>query len=177
MKNPRAGVWIRIAAASALALLILPLGGCGVYRLGSTLPPNVKTICLPTFINKCGEPQVENETTQAAIQEFQKDGTLRVVQAPGDADLVMDVTLSQYKLEPLRYEKDQPKTTKEYRLRIVADIVVRKAKVQEPLVKRSVAGEATFIVVGDLTTSKHSALPAAARDLAHRIVESVTEAW
>lgn len=176
MKNRGIGVWTRMAAASALALLVMSLGGC-VYQLGSTLPPDVKTICLPTFINKCGEPQVENDTTQAAIQEFQKDGTLRVVQSPGDADLVMDVTLSQYKLEPLRYEKDEPKTTKEYRLRIVADIVVRKTKVQEPLVKRSVAGEATFIVVGDLTTSKHSALPAAARDLAHRIVESVTEAW
>ena len=57
--------------ASVLGLLMLTLGGC-VYQLGSSLPPNLKTVYVPTFVNKCGEPQVENETTQATIQEFQK---------------------------------------------------------------------------------------------------------
>jgi NAD-dependent DNA ligase len=156
--------------------LALSLAGC-VYQLGSSLPPNLKTVYVPAFVNQCGEPQVENETTQDTIAEFQRDGSLEIVPSAKEADLVVEATLSSYKLEPLRYEKDQPKTTKEYRLRLGASITVTQTKTKTVLAKRSVAGEATFLVAGDLTSSKRTALPAAARDLAHKIVQSVTEAW
>jgi hypothetical protein len=176
MRNDPPASRLHIAATTVLSLGMLALGGC-VYQLGSSLPSHLKTLYLPTFVNKCGEPQVETTMTQAALQEFQKDGTLRVVPSANEADLIVEVTLSSFKLEPLRYEKDQPKTTKEYRLRIGADVVVRQTKAKEMLSKRSVEGQATFIVAGDLTTSKQNATPTAASDLAHKIVESVTEAW
>jgi len=163
-------------AASAAGLLILTLAGC-VYQLGSGLPPNLKTVYVPAFVNQCGEPQVENETTQATIADFQRDGALQIVPSAKEADLVVDVTLTSYKLEPLRYEKDQPKTTKEYRLKIGASVAVKQTAAKTVMTTKSVAGEATFLVAGDLTSSKRTALPAAARDLAHKIVQSVTEAW
>jgi len=176
MRNSTPNPLPRIVAACAVGLLSLTIAGC-VYQLGSSLPPNLKTVYVPMFINQCGEPQVENETTQAAIAEFQRDGALEIVPSANAADLVVEVTLSSYKLEPLRYEKDQSKTTKEYRLRIAADMVVRRTRAQTVPTTNSVAGEATFLVSGDLTSSKRTALPAAARDLAHKIVQSITEAW
>ena len=176
MKTNLPGLTARIMMLSALVIGVLAAAGC-VYQLGSSLPPNLQTIYLPMFVNKCGEPQVENDTTRAAIQEFQKDGTLRVVPSAAEADLVLEVTLNRYKLTPLRYERDQSRTTREYRLRIGADVVVRKTKPAGILTRASVEGETTFLVAGDLTNSKRTALPAAALDLAHRIVETVTEAW
>ena len=176
MRNSTPTPLPRITAACAVGLLILPLAGC-VYQLGSSLPPNLKTVYVPAFVNQCGEPQAETEATQAAIAEFQRDGALEIVPSESEADLVVAVTLSSYKLEPLRYEKDQPKTTKEYRLRIGASLVVTQTKTKTVLTKKSVEGQTTFLVAGDLTSSKRTALPAAARDLAHKIVQSVTEAW
>ena len=162
---------------AVLAVLLAGfLPGCVGYQLGSTLPPGIKTVFVSTFVNQTGEPRVEVEATRAAIQEFQKDGTLRV-RGKDQADALLTVTLVEYELEPLRYEKDRAKTTQEYRLLLTADIVFERASNGEVLVSRRVFGETDFEPAGDLSSAKRAALPAAARDLAHDIVESVTEYW
>jgi len=169
-KGLRVGLWLMVVAA-----LIGP-GGCAGYRLGSTLPPGVKSINVPTFVNKTREPQVETEATNAALREFQKDGSL-VLTTAEKADAILNVTLVKYSLVPLRYQKDRAKTTREYRLKLAADIVCTRASTGEVLVKKRVEGESTFEPLGDISLSKRDALPEAARDLAHDIVESVVEYW
>jgi hypothetical protein len=131
---------------------------------------------VPAFVNRTGEPQLETVTTSATIREFQRDGTLRVSDA-GSADLVLTATLKGFALEPLRFERDRAKTAREYRVRITAHIVFAKPGSDEALVDKTVQGEATFILSGDITSAKRSALPEAARDLAHDIVESIVEYW
>ena len=49
-----------------VTVLLTVLCGCVGYRLGSTLPPGIRTIYVPTFKNESGEPQVESETSRAA---------------------------------------------------------------------------------------------------------------
>jgi hypothetical protein len=162
-----------VVAGCAGAVLV---AGCSEYMLGTTLPKSLRGIYVPTFINKCEEPLIENDTTQAAKKAFQKDGSLRVVN-PDEADLSLEVTLVEYTLEPLRYQKNSQKTTSEYRLRIKADIVVTQVKNKKVLTKTKVEGRSTFYPGGDLTSAKRTALPKTADDLAHQIVEKVVEAW
>jgi hypothetical protein len=40
-----------------------------------------------------------------------------------------------------------------------------------------ISGESDFVFAGDLTSSKRRALPEAAEDFGHDIVEGVVEAW
>jgi hypothetical protein len=172
---------MRKSASAAVVVILLAswaatLGGCRGYRLGSTLPPGVRTVHVPTFVNRTREPLLEAEATQAAIREFQRDGTLRVTGAR-EADLVLEAALVDYRLEPLRFQPDRARTTREYRLRLFADVTVRRAGVEAPLLTRRVQGESTFEPAGDLSSAKRGALPQAARDLAHDIVESVVEYW
>jgi len=164
------------AVAVGMTAGILVLSGCVGYKLGSTLPPGIKTVHVPTFLNRTGQAQIEVETTQATIREMQQDGTLRVGGAD-NADAVLKVTLVSYELEPLRYEKDRRRTAREYRAKITAELEFTPRGAQEPLVKKTVQGESTFIPSGGLSSSKRRALPTAARDLAHDIVESVVEYW
>jgi hypothetical protein len=164
-----------LRAMAALAALAVA-GGCVGYKLGSTLPPGIESVYVPTFINETGEPFVETETTRAAIQEFQKDGTLRV-RDRAVADAILNVTVVEFELEPLRYERDRNKTTDEYRLTLTADVSFARAKDGEVLITRRVKGETDFLPGGDLGSAKRAALPQAARDLAHDIVESVVEYW
>lgn len=168
---PRTGRTLLAGLAAALCL-----SGCVGYRLGSTLPPDLRTLHVPPFANKCGEPLIEIETTQATIQDFQKDGTLRIVDADR-ADAILEVALVKYVLEPLRYEKDRSKTTKEYRLQITADVTLTRAGTNKILTRSQALGETTFLPGSDLTSAKRAALPAAAVDLAHHIVQSVVEYW
>lgn len=161
----------------AVALLALSLGAAGcAYRLGSTLPPGLSSVHVPTVVNRTDEPQVERDVTRSLVQEFQRDGTLRIAEA-GAADSRIDVTVSGFKLLPLRYERDAAKTAREYRLLLEADFVLRRTRDDTVLMQRRVQGEATFTFAGDMATSKRSALPEATRDLAHDIVEAVVEFW
>ena len=158
-------------------LLLLLSAGCVGYRLGSTLPPGIQTIFVPTFVNEAKEPQLEAQTTRAAIQEFQRDGTLRVVGREA-ADTVAEVTLTGFSLAPLRYREDRALTVREYRLKIFARLVLTQLRPQAgQMLDKEVEGEATFELTGDLSAAKRAALPEAARDLAHDIVESVVEYW
>ena len=161
---------------SAAGAVLLFSAGCAGYRLGSTLPPGINSVHVPTFVNDCSEPRVEIECTSAAIEEFQKDGTLRVVNEK-NADALLEVKIKAYALIPLRYQKDNAKATKEYRAIIKADVKFTRKDTGAIIVERLVEGETTFELTGDLTSAKRTALPLAAKDLAHDIVESVVEYW
>ena len=163
-----------LLAALALGLL---LNGCAGYQLGSTLPRGLRTIYVPTFENVSGEPDVDQAATRAVIAEFQQDGTVEVATAQ-DADLRMDATVTRYQVESLRYRSDRATTADEFRIRLYADVVVRYARDGTVFMKRSgVQGEATFLLESDMRTAKLAALPEAAEDLAHDIVEAVVEHW
>jgi hypothetical protein len=165
-----------------LALGILLVGvlgispGCIGYRLGSTLPAGINVVHVPTFINKTTEPRLEIETSQAAIREIQRDGTLSVSDFD-KSDVVLEVALIGFRLEPLRYEADNSTTTREYRLTITADIKLTNRRTKKVMTHTTVQGEADFTPTGDLSSAKREALPEAASDLAHDIVESIVEYW
>jgi len=166
-----------MAMLLGLALVLLTLPGCVGYRLGSTLPPDVKAIYVRLFINKCNEPLLEIDTTNATIAEFQKDGTLRIV-PKGEADVLLETTLNAMTLTPLRYDQTTDKAKpNEYRLTLEVSFVLKRAKTREIMNEATVVGESTFVFVGNLNSSKRAAIPAASEDLAKRIVEKVVETW
>jgi len=175
MKNVFIGI-IRCSVLGLLVILGITLTGCVGYKLGNTLPKNLKTVYVPTFINKTGEPMVETEATKAALQELQMDGSLEVV-GMDLADTILEVTLVKITFTPLGFEQDSRKTANEYRLYLHADVIFKNAKTNQILSKKNVAGETTFIPGGDLAGAKRLALPKASKDLAHRIVEAVVEYW
>lgn len=170
----RTGTSRRLPVLSSCGMLLL--AGCLGYRVGTTLPPGVRSVHVPTFVNECGEPQVERETTRATVQAIQKDGTLRVV-GPTESEAVLEGRITRYTLEPLRYDADQARMALEYRLRISAFVRLKRRGTEKPLVEEWVSGETTFPASEDLTSARLSALPAAAADLAHQIVKAVTQFW
>ena len=167
----------RLGTMVAILLALTVLNGCVGYQLGSMLPPDIKTVYVPIFVNDCDEPLIEIETTQATIRQIQQDGSLRVVNLE-QADAILDVELKSYKLEPVSFERNRETTANEYRIVIEADIILKRRATNEIIVQvPKVSGEADFTFDGDLSSAKERAFPEAARDLAHDIVESVVEAW
>ena len=150
--------------------------GCGGYRLGTTLPEGLETVHVPIFINDTKEPLLETAATQATLQEFQREGTMKI--AKDQADTLLEVTLTDFVLEPLRYRQDESLTGQEYRIRIYADMVFSKIKPEKNImIKKRVIGEATFLMVGDLSSSKQTAIPDATKNLGYHIVNNIVEYW
>lgn len=159
------------------ASLLLASSGCVGYNLGSSLPPGVTSISIPVFINNANEPGLETIVTGATIQEFQRDGSLKVLPKE-QANSILEVTIRKYELEPLRYRQDATTTAKEYRLNLTADVVLRKLPGREIVVNSTgVVGFTTFTALSDLPSARRVALPKAATDLGQRIVKCVVEYW
>jgi hypothetical protein len=154
------------------------LQGCVGYRLGSMLPPDVKTVFIPTFINKTTEPLVDVETTRATTRQVQLDGSLKLA-AEQEADTILEVTVHGYDLSPIAYDKGRQRTlADEYRLTLTASVLLKRRMTGEIIVENpSVRGDVTFEVGGSLAASKRNALPGAADDLGRRIVRQIVEVW
>ncbi len=166
----------RLPAMLMAVLAGLVQSGCVGYRLGSSLPADMRSVFIPMFVNESQEPLIEVEATNAAIAEFQRDGTLRI--APENAaDLTLECRLVDVTLDPLRYSKADRKQPNEYRLSLNAVIVLKRTESNQIVSRQSLVGESTFAFTGNLAGAKRNAMPEASRDLAKRIVENVVETW
>lgn len=156
---------------------MLALAGCAGYRVGSTLPPDIKTIHIPTFTNKAKQPLIEVEATRRAVSEFQRDGTLRITGA-AEADVILEVTITDLTLTPLRYKRNDRSTPNEYRMKLTASYRLKRAET-DAIIGESpkIVGETTFPYSGGMQAAIQTALPDAADDLGRRLVESVVELW
>ena len=169
-------IFAKIVLMGILGLMVVT-GGCAGYNLGNTLPPGITSISIPVFINDTREPGLETIVTGATIQEFQKDGSVKVLQK-SQANSLLEVKIKKYEMEPLRYRTDQTITANEYRLTLTADVILRKLPSNEIIVNTpGVFGFTTFTVLADLPSARRQALPKAAADLGQRIVKCVVEYW
>ena len=164
-----------VAATASILFVVICLAGCG-YRVGSVNPDDpIKTIYIPNAKNKTAEPGIEARATSEIVTAFQIDGSYTVVNQ-NDADAVLEVTLVSYNRSAIRYDKMD--VTREYRLTIGAECVLRDAKTNKVIyTARRVEGEKTFFVTITLPESERIAVPFALDNLADHVVERITERW
>jgi len=170
---------VRVFMGLALAGCAMHQCGCSSmgYKLGSMLPPEIQTVFVPTVENESTQPLIEAATTQAIIQEFQRDGSLEVA-SEQNADSILRVVITDYRIVPIAFERDRATATEEYRIFITASFVATRTDDGSVLAESTwVQGDATTELIGDLTAAKEEGLPVAARDLARGIVATIVEYW
>jgi hypothetical protein len=70
---------------------LLPLAGCG-YRVAgraNALPPTIRTIAVPAFVNRTTNYRIEDRITNAVIHELLARTKYRVVAKPDDGDAIL----------------------------------------------------------------------------------------
>lgn len=167
----------RFLASLALLPLLLLSSGCVRYRLGSMLPPDVRTVYVPTCINETTEPLIEQDVTQAILAQIQMDGSLRI--APAEtADTILEITLIRFWLDPVAYVAGESSTANQYRMSIRASFVLYRRADQSVVVESpGLTGWYDLDFAGDMTSSKAVALSPAAEDLGRRIVNAIVQYW
>lgn len=172
-----------------LAGFLLIVAGCG-YSTGARLPSYVKTIYIPTFVNKIDvtsevtdrygykyyKPGMEIDITNTVINKFIYYGKLRVVKTEEEADLVLKGELTGYARDPLRYFPDSQEV-EEYRLTIFASVDLIDKKRDEISWDDTIGGDTTYYASGSLAVSEETAIKNAIEDLARRIVDRTVEGW
>jgi len=161
---------------SGLSTALL-LAGCMGYQLGGTRPEGIETVYMAPVVNETSEPAIELQVTEALRQRLQFDGRLKLKNAVGNADAIMEVTLTDYRLTAIAFRDDLKTTARQYRLRITGVATLTDAKKRKTISESKTYGEATFTFESDLTTSKRDALPRAAQDIAKFMVDDLIEQW
>ncbi|MBN1872469.1 MAG: hypothetical protein JW800_07855 [Candidatus Omnitrophica bacterium] len=169
-------------------LALMFTAGCG-YSRGSLLPADFKNIYVDNFKNGISidnevteanrysvyRPGLENYITNEIVERFVFDGNLKISRKD-DADLILSGELVDYRLEPLRYDRND--NIEEYRIKIVVNASLRDVSKDSVMWQETgYAGVGSYKTMGRLATSEDAARDEALEDLARRIVERTIENW
>ena len=96
-------------AGALLILLALALSGCGYHSAGhaTKLPPELKTIAIPAFVNHTHAYKVEQVLTAAVVREFLSRTNYRIAnEATDSADATLRGDVLTTELAPLTYDSN-----------------------------------------------------------------------
>jgi outer membrane lipopolysaccharide assembly protein LptE/RlpB len=113
----------RVLLLRAARGALLALTACGYGLVGSAnklLPPTVKTISVPAFVNKTTRVELEQRVTQAVADEFVSRGRLRLVSVPKDADVILRGSIDSFGIFPIAFNQQGRAT--QYQISITANI-------------------------------------------------------
>jgi len=75
-----------------MLLLSLLYLHCGIYSFKGSLPPHLHTIAIPLFENRTAEFGVPEELTDAIIEKFTQDNSLKIADR-SNADVILEGTI------------------------------------------------------------------------------------
>jgi outer membrane lipopolysaccharide assembly protein LptE/RlpB len=167
---------LRLAVVVAIAGHI---AGCG-YALvgkGSALPPGVKTVSIPTFQNKSGEPGLDLIVTSAVRDAFTMDGRLAVDDS-GHADSTLTGVIESYSLQPVAFKSNG--VASEYNVILGITITHKAQKPEKILIKQKMIVDWRYVAQGTIIASEGQRLLAtkeAAKKAAEALLSLVVEAF
>ena len=91
----RAGVQTRPPRIAGLILLAVLAPACGyhVAGQGNSLPPTIKTIAIPVFVNESTRFRIEQKLAAAVTREFIERTSYQITASPAQADAVLHGTI------------------------------------------------------------------------------------
>jgi outer membrane lipopolysaccharide assembly protein LptE/RlpB len=103
---------VRKLAFLAVLVAAVMSSSCG-YTLagrGSFLPATIKTIGIPTFVNRTPYSELEQVLTQRVRAEFISRGKYKVLPQEADVDAVLKVTINSAVPQPTAFNENQQAT-------------------------------------------------------------------
>lgn len=162
--QPPTGSRVRSATALPIAILILALHGCGTAPV-RTLPAKYETVFIPMAKNSTFEYGAEERLTESMVREFERDGRLRQTDDWESADLVLELEIKEYTLDPVTLDDDNRAAGRNLRVEVAA-------KARSPKTGEWVMPEQTF---SDQGTFFLSNTPGGRRedDVYRRVADSI----
>jgi outer membrane lipopolysaccharide assembly protein LptE/RlpB len=91
----------------AILLGALLLGSCGYALVGHTnfLDASIRTIEVPSFVNRTTRVELEQRVTQAVSQELVSRGRLQLVNDSKQADVILRGSIDTFNIFPTAFEE------------------------------------------------------------------------
>ena len=124
---------VRAVFRTFVALLLLAeLSGCGYHLVGTTsfLPEDIETLYVEKFVNQTKWVDMDQRLVEALTLEWVRRRRLRLVDTPGQADVVLSGTIQRLSVIPVSYD-DQGRAN-EYQMSLQAVVQLKDVRTKEP---------------------------------------------
>jgi outer membrane lipopolysaccharide assembly protein LptE/RlpB len=162
--------------AALVALLVISGCGYGFRGTVNNLPPDIKAVSIPVFLNESIEPGVEVVFANALIYEFNRSQVLQVV-SEKEAQAQINGKIKSIAIDPVIYANQTQAL--ERKVTIVLEISCRRTDNQKVLWQnQSLSRYETYPVTTDpyqTQRNKEEAIKKISQDLSERIHNSILE--
>jgi lipopolysaccharide assembly LptE-like protein len=121
-----ASLWLPLHARRLFPILILTqvfLAHCGyqVAGKGDRLPPDVKIIAIPMFVNQTPRFRIEQTLTAAVTREFLERTKFQIRHQTGGADAVLRGTVKDVRAGAVSFDPNTGRATT-FQIQVIADV-------------------------------------------------------
>ena len=165
-----------ILRVASLAL-ILALGGCSAYQLGTPADQPFASIVVPPVQNEAFAPQAGPVLTSQIIREFERDGRVQPEPA-GSAEATLIVKLIDLQREIRVMREDDTGLGRKVRLTLIAHCTLTSSNGATVYFENRPISAQTEVFLDDgQNPAESQAMPVLTRNLASAISRSVLDTW
>lgn len=176
--------FLRFFSSVLLVGIMAGFSGCAGYHQGSLMHPQIQTVALGNIVNKTDEPRLASLTRSLLAEQFQKDGSLRLV-SRAKADCIVNVQITDYRLRSLGQTQSSSSDTdqQQYRTNIYGvDVELSfqtliPGRVRPLIPAQTVIGHAEFTEQTDLDVVRRDGFKQAVYQACAKVVAGIVEAW
>jgi outer membrane lipopolysaccharide assembly protein LptE/RlpB len=161
---------------------VLFMASCGYTLVGtgaSALPPNVKTVWVPTFINDTTVVGVEQNLTDAVLRELSARGRLKPSKDRTQADSDLNGRLTSLSVSPVRFDTNG--IAVEYQVTVTAVLTLVDRTTDKPIfTEPSFVFRQPYVVPGSSRSyydREREAILALAQPFAQSLVTTILEGF
>jgi outer membrane lipopolysaccharide assembly protein LptE/RlpB len=145
--------------------------GCGYQLVGKEthLPPNIRSLAIPTFVNQTFEPGIEIPFTQGFLKEFIQDRRVKVT-GRNEADSVLEGVIKSFRIHAVSF--DRSGVALEYQASGVIDLTLRKRNGEILWIEKDLSDYRVYRTSANILvteSNKAAAIELLARFMAERI--------
>jgi len=167
-----------IGKLSLALMVITSLGLSSCTDVGARPGLSGYKLVIPTFQNKTGQPNLENQMTQQFNQDFIADGQLEIADAK-DANFILLGNVITYNLDPLLM--DAHNTPEQYKMTITLSLALKDVKANKNLWEEAKFEDSTtYYVANNLSVPPETEQVALARlvsQLSRRLITRVIDGF
>lgn len=183
----------RLVALTFSCLALLLASACSHYRLGTGVERDFETIFIAPVDTNAALPQAAAILTTQIRETFIRDGRLRVVNTPAEADAILTVKLGSLSREKLTSTPTDSGLARKMGLGLDATATLRDSKGEKTWFanrhislerqiftddgSRDPADKAAFLRPVQQTQAEYQIVPQLGEDLAARLKGAVLDTW
>ncbi len=167
---------VTVVFCAPLLLILALAAGCSHYGFSAAAKTHISTIAIPILENETLQYGAEIGITDALIEQFTTDNTLRIV-GEDEADSILRGAVVLYERPVMSY--DAGGNPLEYKVRVVARLVYEDVTRASTVWEDEVEGWAVYSVSGGTSelTTEEQALERAFEKLSEDVLAKTVQGW